>query len=87
MRSRHCEGVWHHRWYHMSVAQKTTIYLPVELKTAVEREAHRRGCSEAQVIRDAIASAVDRPRPRPGIVAREPVAERVDELLEGFGER
>jgi Ribbon-helix-helix protein, copG family len=69
------------------VAQKTTIYLPADLKAAVEREARRRGCSEAQVIRDAVTDAVSRPRPRPGLVDGEPFAEHVDELLTGFGER
>ena len=47
--------------YGMSV--KTTIYLPDELKAAVEREAKLRGSSEAEVIRGAIAAAVTRPRP------------------------
>ena len=66
---------------------KTTIYLPDELKTAVEVEARRRGLSEAEVIRRAVAAAVVRPRPRAGIVDGEPFAGRVDELLGGFGER
>ena len=68
------------------MSQKTTIYLPDDLKAAVEREARRRSVSEAQVIREAIAGAVARPRPTPGILAGEPIAERVDELLVGFGE-
>ncbi|CAN5547582.1 type II toxin-antitoxin system antitoxin VapB26 [soil metagenome] len=68
--------------------QKTTLYLPDELKVAVEREARQRGVSEAQVIRQAIADAVVRPAPRGGLFAsREPMADRVDELLVGFGER
>jgi predicted transcriptional regulator len=72
--------------YGMSV--KTTIYLPDDLKAAVEREAKLRGTSEAQLIRDAIAVAVTRPRPRGGLYASgEPIADRVDELLKGFGER
>ncbi|MGQ0433313.1 MAG: CopG family transcriptional regulator, partial [Microthrixaceae bacterium] len=32
---------------------KTTLYLPDDLKAAVERESRRLGVSEAQVIRDA----------------------------------
>lgn len=66
---------------------KTTIYLPDELKAAVEVEARRRGVSEAEVMRQAIAGAVARPRPRFGIIDVEPMAERVEELLAGFGER
>lgn len=67
--------------------QKTTVYLPDALKAAIESEARRRGSSEAEVIRQAIADAVRHPRPRAGIVDGEPFAEDVDELLVGFGER
>ena len=66
---------------------KTTIYLPVELKEALAAEARRRGQSEAEVVREAISALVTRPRPRPGVVAGEPFAERSEELLTGFGER
>lgn len=69
------------------MSHKTTIYLPAELKVAVEREAARRRCSEAQVIRDAVSAAVQRPRPNAGLLDGEPMAERVDELLGGFGDR
>ena len=71
--------------YSMSV--KTTIYLSDEMKAAVEREAKRRRCSEAQVIRDAVASLTVRPQPRAGFLDVEPFADRVDELLAGFGQR
>jgi len=68
--------------------KKTTLYLPDGLKEAVEREARRRGIAEAEVIREAIARAIARPAPRPGLFAsEEPLAARVDELLEGFGDR
>ena len=45
---------------------KTTVYLPVDLKAAVKRAAMRRGVSEAEVIRDSIRMGVggDKPRPR-----------------------
>jgi len=67
---------------------KTTVYLPAELKKALSAEARRRGVAEAEVVRAAIADAVARPRPRPGILASaEPFAARADELLAGFGER
>ena len=67
---------------------KTTVYLPDSLKKDVERQAQQRSCSEAEVIRQAIQDAVSRPKPRPGIIGGDSGwAERVDELLEGFGER
>jgi hypothetical protein len=39
------------------------------------------------VIRDAVASALARPRPTAGFPDDEPFAEQADELLAGFGER
>lgn len=69
------------------MTHKTTVYLPNDLKEALEREAKRRGLSEAEVIRQAIARAIKRPSPNPGIIGGEPIAERIDELLTGFGER
>ena len=33
---------------------KTTLYLPDDIKRAVEVEARRRGVSEAEVVRDAL---------------------------------
>ncbi len=67
---------------------KTTIYLPDDLKQAVERVAHERDVAEAEVIRDAIRATVaaERPRPHGALFGAEPIARRVDELLEGFGE-
>ena len=69
------------------MSHKTTVYLPEELKAAVERTARRRGCSEAEVIRQAIAAGVDALRPRAAIIEGEPFADRADELLTGFGEQ
>ena len=69
---------------------KTTVYLPVELKTSLRRVAAERGVSEAEVIREAIRRAVagERPSPRPGLFAgSEPIARNVDVHLRGFGER
>jgi len=83
-----CYG-WCHRWYH-TLVDKTTVYLPVELKTSLRRVARERGVSEAEVIREAIRLAVSgaRPRPRPGVFAgNEPVAREIDLHLRGFGER
>lgn len=69
--------------------QKTTLYLPDDIKAAVKDEARRSGRSEAEVIRSAVAAAVApaRPKPRAAVFSGEPIARRVDELLEGFGER
>ncbi len=70
--------------------EKTTVYLPDDLKAAVKHAARQRGVSEAEVIRESIRTAVGsaRPRPRGGLYSGpEPIARRVDELLDGFGER
>lgn len=81
-------NVWYHRWYDRYV-NKTTVYLPDELKRAVTRTARGRGISEAAVIREAIADAVS----RGGAALRGPVfasdvlmADDVDSHLAGFGE-
>jgi hypothetical protein len=67
--------------------RKTTVYLPDDLKAALEREADLRGVSEAELIRAALADAVRRPRPRPGLFRADPFADHADDLLRGFGER
>ncbi len=72
---------------------KTTVYLPEDLKDAVERLARREGRSEAEVIREAVRTLVSGRRggrPRIPLTSRglgdATVAERVDEILEGFGQ-
>ena len=78
-----------HRWYHTWM-DKTTVYLPADLKAAVKRAARQRRISEAEVIRDSIGSAVgaDRPRPRGALFASgSPIAREADQHLPGFGER
>ena len=70
--------------------EKTTVYLPADLKEELRRAAQRRGVSEAEVIRESIRASVteDRPRPRGALFAGgESVSSRVDELLDGFGDR
>jgi plasmid stability protein len=70
--------------------EKTTVYLPDDLKAAIKRAAALQGVSEAQVIREAVRQGVGevRPRPRGALFASgRPVARRTDELLAGFGER
>lgn len=66
--------------------KRTTLYLPDELKTAIEREAAVRGVSEAEFMRQALGEAVSRPERRYGIFSAEPFADRVDELLVGCGD-
>ena len=70
---------------------KTTVYLPDDVKRALERLAAEEGKSEAQLIRQAVASLVDgaaRPRPRGGLFSSgdSTLASNVDEALKGFGE-
>jgi hypothetical protein len=69
---------------------KTTLYLPADLKAAVRRAANERGVSEAEVIRESLRATVGqrRPRPRGGLFASgAPIAREADERLAGFGER
>jgi len=68
------------------MAVKTTVYLPDDLKRALEIEAAASGRSEAEIIREAIAARVGSARPAVGFLDGEPMAEHVDELLAGFGE-
>ena len=81
--------MWCQRWYH-TFMEKTTVYLTLELKTAIKRVAQRRGVSEAEVIRDSIRSAIgdERPRPRGALFASgAPIARQADDHLAGFGEK
>ena len=69
---------------------KTTIYLPADLKSAIKRAARRRGVSEAEVVRDSIRTAIggERPRPTGGLFASgAPIARRDEKHLDGFGVR
>jgi len=71
--------------------EKTTVYLPTDLKRALERAAQLEGRSEAELIREGVAEVTLRH------AIREPtlplfhsgtgdLASRVDELMDGFGE-
>ena len=72
---------------------KTSVYLPEQLKHELGLVARRRGRSEAELIREAIARLVaeegqERPRPEPGLFTSDDpgLAGRVDEVLAGgFG--
>jgi Arc/MetJ-type ribon-helix-helix transcriptional regulator len=70
---------------------KTTVYIPDELKHSLARVAAARGCSEAELIREALRAMTERtvpPRPRvPLFASRKPrLAERADAALAGFGD-
>ena len=71
--------------------KKTTVYLPDELKAALERAASRNHSSEADLIRSAIRELVQRSEsPAPCLPlfssGDATLAERADEELSGFGE-
>ncbi len=77
---------------HCMAMYKTTVYLPDDLKAQLERTAAETRRSEADLIREGIRLAIGQhqpPAPRSGIFdSGDPsLAERVDELLKGFGER
>ena len=71
--------------------QKTTVYLPDDLKVALARTAADTGRSEADLIREGVRMAVAQHAPSPTIpifVSDDPhFAEHVDDHLAGFGER
>lgn len=72
--------------------KRTTVYLPDDLKAALERTAAARGTTEAEVVRSALSSATAEhtypPPILPLFTSGDPtLAERVDqELADGFGE-
>jgi hypothetical protein len=71
--------------------KRTTIYLPDELKAALERAAAAQGTSEAEIVRGALlAVTIDHAHPKPRLPLFDSgdatLAERVDEeLAAGFG--
>lgn len=72
--------------------EKTTVYLPEELKRSLRRLAATSGRSEAELIREALAGLVAGgapPRPRGRLFASgDPdLAGQAEEALAGFGER
>lgn len=76
----------------MGGMEKTTVYLPEELKRALRRAARSTGRSEAELIREGIGLVTGTHRiaePRlPLFESGQPdLAERVDALLHGFGDR
>ena len=76
----------------MGGMEKTTVYLTDELKRALARAARSSGRSEAELIREGIGLVTGTHRvaePRLPLFesGQSDLAERVDELLGGFGER
>lgn len=76
----------------MGGMEKTTVYLPDELKRALRRAARAAGRSEAELIREGIGLVTGSHRiaePRLPLFdsGQADLAERVDEALIGFGER
>ena len=76
----------------MGGMEKTTVYLPGDLKQALSREARATGRSEADLIREGIGLVTGvHQTAKPTLPLFESgipeLAERVDEFLEGFGER
>lgn len=70
---------------------KTTVYLPDDLKRALERVASETGRTEADLIREGIRLAVVRQQPPPPtigiLVSDDPTfAQHVDEHLASFGQ-
>ncbi|MGH8925505.1 MAG: CopG family transcriptional regulator [Acidimicrobiia bacterium] len=71
---------------------KTTVYLPSDLKKALRMAAEARGRSEADLIREGIGLVTGTRRlTEPTLPLFESgiadLADRMDELLEGFGVR
>lgn len=76
----------------MGGMEKTTVYLPGDLKKALRRAALATGRSEAELIREGVGLVTGTHRiaePRiPLFESGQPdLADRVDEMLGGFGER
>lgn len=76
----------------MGGMEKTTVYLPADLKRALRRAARSTGRSEADLIREGVGLVTGTHRiaePRlPLLESGQPdLADRVDELLRGFGDR
>ena len=72
--------------------QKTTVYLPDDVKRTLTHTAAVRGVSEAELIREAIRqltsrSAARRPHLPLFKSGKSRLAERIDQALDGFGER
>ena len=70
--------------------KRTTIYLPEDLKSSLARAAHEAGRTEADLIREGVERLLQSRHAEPRLPlftsGRPDLAEKVDELLAGFGE-
>ena len=71
--------------------QKTTVYIPEDLKRTLGQVAAARGISEAELIREALRAVAGDPSSRvprlPLFKSGKPrLAEQVEKALSGFGE-
>ena len=72
--------------------KRTTIYLPDEMKAAVEREAARRGVTEAEVILDSVETSLatsEQPKPQLPVFPDglgEDIAGQTEKILESYGD-
>ena len=72
---------------------KTTVYLTEDQRRTLRQLAGKRGCSEADLVREAIGlltRGATAPKPKVPLFrgCGAPIAERIDEVLaEGFGQR
>jgi hypothetical protein len=69
---------------------KTTVYLPADLKRALRKAAAARGCSEAALLREAVARITEEPEtPAPKLplfrAHGRSITADVDSALDGFG--
>lgn len=64
-----------------------TLSVPADVRDLLEAEARRTGRAAEEVLRRAVTRGLGRTRPNPGILDAEPIAERAEELLDGFGQR
>ena len=75
----------------MYVVKRTTIYLPEQLKAALEQMAAEERRTEADLIREGLERLLESRYPRPRIPLFESslppdAAEHFDDYLQGFGE-
>lgn len=70
--------------------KRTTVYFPEDLKARLEKEARRRGITEAELIRTSVDNELHRRAPRGGFLRGAPddgvTGANLHDHMEGFGE-